>query len=79
MCQSLLQKMEKHLGRRVDAIIPAEVGGLNSIIPLALGAQVGLPVIDGDGMGRAFPHIEMVTFSVYGSSACPMVIEKRTR
>jgi len=75
VCRSLLEKMEKHLGRKVDAIIPAEVGGLNSIIPLALGAQVGLPVVDGDGMGRAFPHIEMVTFSVYGSRACPMVIE----
>ena len=75
VCRSLLAKMEKHLGRKVDAIIPAEVGGLNSIIPLALGAQAGLPVVDGDGMGRAFPHIDMVTFSVYGSSACPMVIE----
>ncbi|MFK7733933.1 MAG: DUF917 domain-containing protein [Pseudomonadales bacterium] len=75
VCEQLLQKMEKLLGRRVDAIIPAEVGGLNSIIPLALGAQVGLPVVDADGMGRAFPHIEMVTFSVYGNSACPMVIQ----
>ena len=75
VCQSLLAKMEYKLGRKVDAIIPAEVGGLNSIIPLALGAQVGLPVVDGDGMGRAFPHIEMVTFSVYGSTACPMIIE----
>lgn len=74
VCQQLLAKMEKHLGRKVDAIIPAEVGGLNSIIPLALGAQVGLPVVDGDGMGRAFPHIDMVTFSVFGSTACPMVI-----
>lgn len=75
VCQRLLQRMERYLGRKVDAIIPAEVGGLNSIIPLALGAQVGLPVIDGDGMGRAFPHIEMVTFSVYGKTACPIFIE----
>ncbi len=75
VCQRLLSRMENYLGRKVDAIIPAEVGGLNSIIPLALGAQVGLPVVDGDGMGRAFPHIEMVTFSVYGKTACPMFIE----
>ncbi len=75
VCRRLLDRMEKHLGRKVDAIIPAEVGGLNSIIPLALGAQTGLPVVNADGMGRAFPHIEMVTFSVYGKSACPMFIE----
>lgn len=75
VCHRLLARMENYLGRKVDAIIPAEVGGLNSIIPLALGAQVGLPVVNADGMGRAFPHIEMVTFSVYGKTACPMFIE----
>lgn len=74
VCRKLLQTMERHMGRRVDAIIPAEVGGLNSIIPLALGAEVNLPVVDADGMGRAFPHIDMVTYSVYGSPACPMVL-----
>ncbi len=75
VCQRLLDRMERYMGRKVDAIIPVEVGGLNSIIPLALGAQVGLPVINADGMGRAFPHIEMTTFSVYGNTACPMFIE----
>lgn len=74
VCLKLLDQMEKRLDRKVDALVPAEVGGLNSIIPLALGAQVGLPVVNADGMGRAFPHIEMVTFSVYGSRACPMII-----
>ena len=74
VCEQLLKKLEAHLGRRIDALIPAEVGGLNSVIPLALGAQVGLPVIDADGMGRAFPHLEMVTFSVMGSPACPLIL-----
>ncbi|MEM1230587.1 MAG: DUF917 domain-containing protein [Pseudomonadota bacterium] len=74
VCERLLAMMERHLDRRIDAIVPAEVGGMNSVIPLALGAQLGLPVVDADGMGRAFPHIEMVTFSVYGNRACPMVI-----
>lgn len=74
VCEQLLAHMESHLGRKVDALIPAEVGGLNSVIPMALGAQTGLPVLDADGMGRAFPHIEMATFSVYGVTACPMFI-----
>jgi len=72
--EMLLERMQAHLGRRIDALIPAEVGGLNSVIPLALGAKVGLPVIDADGMGRAFPHLEMCTFSVFGSRACPVLI-----
>ncbi|MCL2913475.1 DUF917 domain-containing protein [Shewanella corallii] len=73
-CRSLVAKMEAQLGKKIDAIIPAEIGGLNSIIPMAVSAQLGLPVIDADGMGRAFPHLEMVTFSVYGSSAVPICI-----
>lgn len=70
----VLQHAEKFYGRKVDALISAEIGGANSMFPLALGAQAGLPVIDGDGMGRAFPHLEMTTFSVFGCSATPAFV-----
>ena len=42
--------------------MPIEAGGVNSLLPLALAARLGLPVIDADGMGRAFPELQMVTF-----------------
>jgi uncharacterized protein len=70
----LLEASQQFYGRKVDALISAEIGGANSMFPLALGARAGIPVIDGDGMGRAFPHLEMTTFSVYGCSACPSVL-----
>lgn len=70
----LLERAEAFYGRKVDALISAEIGGANSMFPLALGAITGLPVVDADGMGRAFPHLEMTTFSVYGSRACPAII-----
>ncbi len=70
----LLVQLEKFFGKKVDAIISAEIGGANSMFPLALGARSGIPVIDGDGMGRAFPHLEMTTFSVYGARVSPMVL-----
>ena len=38
----------------------AEVGGMNSIEPLLVGARLGLPVIDADGMGRAFPELQVL-------------------
>lgn len=69
--QRVLEQVEKFYGRRPDALISAEIGGANSMFPLALGSQAGLPVVDGDGMGRAFPHLEMTTFSVYGARASP--------
>jgi DUF917 family protein len=70
----LLEASEKFYGRKVDALISAEIGGANSMFPLALGARSGVPVIDGDGMGRAFPHLEMTTFSVYGARCCPSLL-----
>jgi uncharacterized protein len=70
----LLEISETFYGRKIDALISIEIGGANSMFPLALGAHTGLPVVDGDGMGRAFPHLEMTTFSVYGCPACPCVL-----
>jgi DUF917 family protein len=66
--------LETKLGRTATAIISAEIGGLNSVMPVAYAAMRGLPIIDGDGMGRAFPSINMTTFNVYGVSCTPMTI-----
>ena len=34
----------------------------------------GFSAIDGDGMGRAYPELQMVTFTMHGVSATPMVL-----
>lgn len=69
-----LRALEQRLGRKADAIIPMECGGLNSMIPLLVAARTGLPVVDGDGMGRAFPELQMETFGVYGVAGSPIAI-----
>lgn len=69
-----LNRLEQHLGRSADAIIPMECGGLNSMIPLLVAARTGLPIVDGDGMGRAFPELQMETFGVYGVAGSPIAI-----
>lgn len=51
-----------------------EAGGVNSMIPIVVAAQLGLPMVDCDGMGRAFPELQMVTFHLDGISATPMAI-----
>ncbi|WP_435064137.1 DUF917 domain-containing protein [Halobaculum sp. EA56] len=61
-----LDAIETASGRTVDALIPGEIGGVNSIVPLCVGAMTGLPVLDADGMGRAFPELQMDTFFIYG-------------
>lgn len=70
----LLARAEAFYGRRVDALISAEMGGANSMFPLALSAISGIPVLDADGIGRAVPHIEMTTFSINGCKATPCIV-----
>ncbi|PRA82138.1 DUF917 domain-containing protein [Microbacterium sp. MYb66] len=61
-----------HLGRPVTHIACAEVGGVNSTIPIAAAAALGLPLVDADGMGRAFPELQMVLPTLYGVTASPL-------
>ena len=67
-------RMAEIMGRMPDAIVPLEIGGINSMLPVVAAARLGLPLLNCDGMGRAFPEIQMVTFNVYGVSATPAVI-----
>jgi len=69
-----LRRMEALLGRPVDAVLPIEIGGGNGLAPLAAAARLGLPVVDADGMGRAFPESQMAIFNIRGLPACPAVM-----
>lgn len=68
------QKLEAYLDEKIYATFPIEAGGVNSMLPFALAARLGLPVVDADGMGRAFPELQMVTFYLDGIAATPAVI-----
>ncbi len=70
----LIPMIEKMLTKPVSAILCIEAGGLNSTIPFAAASKLGLPIIDGDAMGRAFPELQMVTFTLGGISATPMAM-----
>ncbi len=60
--------LEQHINRKFDAIVIAEIGGANSMQPLIAGLQAGIPVVDSDSMGRAFPEIQMSSF-LFGTDA----------
>ncbi len=69
-----IQEIEKIKRQKVEYIVLAEAGGINATLPLVVAAAMGLPVVDCDGMGRAFPELQMVTFSIYGIPASPVVL-----
>lgn len=70
-CLRALRAVEREMGQNVDALISVEIGGSNSMEPMLTAAQAGLPVVDGDGMGRAFPEMQMCTWSIYGHREAP--------
>lgn len=66
--------LQDYLGQTIQYTTSAEAGGLNSTTPSTVAACLGIPLVDADGMGRAFPEIQMVTPTMYGISATPMAI-----
>lgn len=69
-----VRALEKYLSREATAIISAEIGGCNSMMPVAYAAMRELPIVDGDGMGRAFPQLQMTSFNIEGVATSPMTI-----
>ena len=69
-----IDAMRAQLGVSAKQLIAAEIGGMNGMVPLVAGALTGLPVVDADGMGRAFPRNDHVAFAIYGQSALPTCV-----
>ena len=69
-----IQRLEQRLGRAPDALIGLEIGGINSLLPVMAAARLGLPLVNADGMGRAFPELQMTTFNVGGVSCTPLAM-----
>jgi uncharacterized protein len=71
-------RLREHLqyltGRRVAALMAGEIGGGNGLLPITWAARIGLPVVDADGMGRAFPEVPQVTMHLADIPASPAVM-----
>jgi len=67
-----VELMEGYLGRKFRGVMAIEIGGGNSIQPLMAAAHLGIPVIDADAMGRAYPEAQMTTFAVDDLSPAPL-------
>ncbi len=68
------ESLARYSGKPVKATMSIEAGGLNSLVPVYNAARTGLPMVDCDGMGRAFPELQMVTHTLCGISATPMAM-----
>lgn len=69
-----VQMMEEFLGQRFRGVMSLEIGGGNAIQPLLVAAMMGLPVVDADCMGRAFPEAQMTSFAIGGLRCYPFCL-----
>ncbi|MCB0079566.1 MAG: DUF917 domain-containing protein [Caldilineaceae bacterium] len=68
------QAVGKYIGKPIRATMSIEAGGMNSVVPIYVAARLRLPMVDCDGMGRAFPELQMVTHTIHGIDATPMAM-----
>src|SRR6201997_1037713 len=62
------------LGAKFRAVMSLEIGGGNGIQPLMAAAHRGLPVVDADTMGRAYPEAQMTSVAVGDLRPYPCVL-----
>ena len=72
--ERLREQLQLLAGRPVAAVMAGEIGGGNGLLPIAWAAQMGLPVVDADGMGRAFPKVSQVVMDLAGISPFPAIM-----
>jgi DUF917 family protein len=66
------EALEAYLGEKAGAVMATEAGGVNSTLAMIVAAARGIPLVDADLVGRAFPELQMCTPTLYGTSACPV-------
>ena len=74
MMQKAVRVMEDHIGRRFSAVMSSEIGGSNGVQPLLAAASMGLPLVDADAMGRAFPDVSKTSFAVRDLCPWPLAV-----
>lgn len=70
----LRARFEDLHGAPVAAVMSSEIGGLNGCAAVAWAARLGLPLLDADSMGRAFPRMDQNVLELAGLRPCPAVL-----
>jgi len=73
-----LASIERHFKRKVAATVATELGGSNTAAALHVAAQLDIPIIDGDLMGRAGPELHQSTAHVFNVPMAPAVVVSET-
>jgi DUF917 family protein len=59
---------------RIGALMCLETAGPNGLVPVTWAARAGVPLVDADGAGRAFPGLHQRAMHVAGVRASPVAL-----
>lgn len=68
----VLRALQDNLGRPLGAVMPMNAASINALFPLIAAAELGVPLVDCDGMGRVLPLINQTSYAVAGLPLTPM-------
>lgn len=72
--QLLCSEVAALQGRPVCALMCLQIGGINGLLPVAWASRAGLPLVDADGAGRAFPAWHPSALGAAGVPTGPVVL-----
>ena len=72
--EKLIETIDKKLKFKTTILMGAEIGGANAFTPLIIAAKLGLPILDADMIGRAFPELQMSSCYLQNLKATPAVV-----
>ena len=73
-----LESVERYFGRKVAATAATELGGGNTAAALHVASRLGIPMVDGDLLGRAGPELHQSTTHIFGASMAPSAVVSET-
>jgi uncharacterized protein len=71
-----LRALTRWTGVEPAALMPFEAAGLNGALAVATAAQLGVPLVDADLMGRALPRADQLTRAVHGGAVTPFAMSE---
>ncbi|HBQ97845.1 MAG TPA: hypothetical protein DD761_04845 [Cyanobacteria bacterium UBA11691] len=70
----LKDKEEQHTEKKITHVLAVEVGVINTLIPIYVAVESGLPLIDGAGGLRSFPILPLSSFASQNIPVSPLVL-----
>lgn len=69
-----VRMMENYAGMTFAGVMSSEIGAENGLLQFMIASELGLPVVDADTMGRAFPELQMSSLVFAGLPLHPLAV-----